>query len=204
MKRCLLVLFIVSICFGKDLFIETSLENRYSPDFAGKYGTVLQGPNISVNKLFGNSFVAGIGLGPMLMNGYVPSNDSMSAMMQGATSIWADIYYVINFHWANALLCLGGKIGLISDNYNLVYDINGELVDVIPNYSVLDTYYSSIGPKFMIGFRHFRFVANGFMNFGQRKETYVQPYNGEIQGTKTSSISSFQFDIGIVIVLGND
>jgi hypothetical protein len=204
MKKGLMILFIVTICSGRNLFIETSLENRFSPDFADKYGTILQGPNVSVNKLWGNFFMAGIGLGPLLMNGSVPSNDSMSAMIEGGLSVWADMYYVINFHTANALLCLGGKLGIISDHYNLVYDINGELVDVIPYYSVLDTYFSSIGPKFMIGFKKFRLVANGFMNFGQRKETFGQPYNDGLKAEKTSFITSFQFDIGIVIVLGND
>jgi hypothetical protein len=204
MRKGILILSIVSICSANGLLIEASLNNRFSPKFANEYATVLQGPDISVNYLFTKTLMLGVGIGPLMMNGFVPSEDTLGAVLDENINIYADLYYVLNLGKANSLLCFGGKSGRIADTYYLIYNyVSGDTVGgppLIEDYEVTDNYFTSLGAKFLIGFKHFRFVANAFQNLGVRKEIKGANHGYTIE--KSSFITAFQFDLGLVFVIG--
>jgi hypothetical protein len=206
MKNWLLIFVSVSICYANGLFIETSLENRFSPKYFDKYDNILQGPNISFNYHL-KSVLFGIGFGPVLMNGYDPANDSLTDLMYAnSLNMWGDFYYTKNFRWANSSLCFGGRIGSIADSYDLVYDTNNTWSNVVENYEVTDTYYAALGSKFVIGFKFIRFVFGAFWNFGNRKESFTPDYYYYYGNpwVKNKAIVAFQLDLGLIAVIGKD
>lgn len=209
MRKCFFILAIASMCSAKGFFIETDLENHFPPKYYGNYDVILQEPDVSVKYHFNFGLLAGVGLGPLAMGGFDPTNDSLKATtLAYATNVWVDLNYALKLPFAHSLLCFGGRFGNILDHYYLVYDTNNTESSLIKFYEVKDTYFAAIGPKFIIGFKYIRFAADFLINFGNRKEIWSPDeydyYMGAFKGEKKSSIVSYQIDVGIIAVIGKD
>ncbi len=202
MKKALIILFLAAMCSAKGVLVETAFESCYSPKLLDKYKIVIREFNISVNYFFLERFLAGGTLG-FFEGGSDLDDKAITATFfcEGGPRFWVNAYYAIKVPDINGLFCFGAKLGNYSSKYGLDRKTGENSMESLYGYTVEDIYHAAIGMKIMAGFKHFRPVFNTFLNFGKRKETFEKAYSDYIM-EKEKKIRSFQFDIGLVWLIG--
>ena len=204
MKKALLILFLTATCSAKGVLVESAFESCYSPKLLDKYKIVIREFDISVNYFFLERFLAGGTFG--FFSGGTDRNDkSITALFyqEDGPHLWVNAFYAIKVPDINGLFCFGAKLGNYYSKYSLVRKTGENSYESLHGYSVEVIYRAAIGMKIMAGFKHFRPVFNTFLNFGKRKETFERMYS-TYKEEKEKKIRSFQFDIGLVWLIGRE
>jgi hypothetical protein len=207
MKKCLLILFVVSACCADGLFIETGFENRFPPKYFDQYSVVLQELNIVSVYFYSHSVLVGMGYEPGVINSFSPDDNTIYVNWHDAYGIWLSLFYAKKLPLLHSIACLGGRLGSMTDKYDLQYDRNGTQTPVVQDYQVKDAYVASIGPKFIFGFKYVRFVIEGFLNMGNRTELYNDYdyyHDSWYEEGRTHFITSWQFDFALTTFIGRD
>lgn len=204
MKKALLILFLTATCSAKGVLVESAFESCYSPKLLDTYKIVIREFDISVNYFFLERFLAGGTFG-FFPGGTDRDDKSISAWFytEGGPRFWANAYYAIKVPYINGLFCFGAKLGNYYAKYGLDRKTEEDIYETLYGYTVEDVYRAAIGMKIMAGFKRFRPVFNTFLNFGKRKETFERMYS-TYKEEKEKKIRSFQFDIGLVWLIGRE
>jgi hypothetical protein len=203
--RCFFIVFVLAIsCLGDGVMVQANVDNFYPTRFHQNLPNTieLQGLEISLDYLYKNKYLFGIGLGPLFMNGNVIGNNDFAVNIDWAVGKWLNFYYVIDWREIRTLVCLGGKVGEVSAIYRISNPGNYSLG--FHAYEVREAYYVALGPKLMFGFKHFRLYGGGFFNFGKHTEINekIDHYHTIVSETNSRFAVSTQVEFGLVGFIG--